>query len=75
MSDVCIIWQDDPRKKWKKEIILELIPSRDGKVRQCKVKIGSGVTTRAVNQLFYLEVSAETFAMEYVKDNCTNKDE
>ena len=64
VGDICIIWQDDPRKKWKKCLILELMPSRDGKIRQCKVKIGSSVTTRAVNQLFCLEIEAEQFAEE-----------
>ena len=53
---------------------MELIPSTDKKIRQCKVKVGSKVTTRAVNQLYYLEVSAEKFAREYERDNCTDKD-
>ena len=73
VGDICIIWQDDPRKKWKKGMILELIPSRDNKIRQCKVKVGSKVTTRAVNQLYYLEVTAEEFAEEYKKSNNTDK--
>ena len=54
-------------------MILELIPSKDNKIRQCKVKVGSKVTTRAVNQLYYLEVTAEEFAEEYKKSNNTDK--
>ena len=73
VGDICILWQDDPRKKWKKGIILELIKSKDNEIRQCKVKVGSKVTTRAVNQLYYLEVTAEEFAEEYKRSNDTDK--
>ena len=57
----------------EKGIILELIPSRDGKIKQCKVKVGSKVTTRVVNQFYYLEVTAEEFAEEYKRSNNTDK--
>ncbi|CAL4163901.1 unnamed protein product, partial [Meganyctiphanes norvegica] len=63
IGDLCIVWhKDDPRKKWKKVIILDLFPSADGNIRQCKIKVSTGVMTRPVNQLYSLELNAESFS-------------
>ena len=63
-GDVCIVWSKDPRRKWKKAIILEVIPSADGAIRECKIKMDTVVTTRPVNQLYSLEITAEEFTKE-----------
>ena len=63
-GDVCIVWSKDPRRKWKKAIILEVIPSADGAIRECKIKMDTVVTTRPVNQLYSLEITAEEFTKD-----------
>ena len=65
IGDLCIVWhKDDPRKKWKKAIILDLFSSADGNIRQCKIKVSTGVMIRPVNQLYSLELNAESFSEE-----------
>ena len=61
IGDLCIVWDKDPRKKWKKAIITELIYSSDGKIRQCKIKMDTVVTIRPVNQLYSLELTVESY--------------
>ena len=47
IGDICIVWQDDPRKQWKKARVLEVIRSDDGQIRECVVKMVTGQTTRS----------------------------
>ena len=61
VGDLCIVWHKDPRKKWKKAIIIELLPSTDGLIRQCKIKMDTVETTRPVNQLYSLEITADDY--------------
>ena len=68
-GDICIVWQDDPRKNWKKARILSVIKSKDGNIRSCKVKMDTGVTIRSVNQLYHLEITTDSL-FEANKDNC-----
>ena len=61
IGDVCIVWHKDPRRKWKKAIITEVIPSADGMVRQCKIKMDKAECIRPVNQLYSLELNADEY--------------
>ena len=58
LGDICIVWQKDPRKKWGKAIITDIIYSDDGNIRECQIKMGKTITTRPVNHLYSLEVNA-----------------
>ena len=66
VGDICIIWQQDPRKRWKKARVLEVIRSDDGQIRECVVKMVTGNTTRSVNQLYFLEITAEERSREVI---------
>ena len=70
VGDLCIVWDKDPRKKWKKAIITEIIESVDGQIRQCKIKMDTVVTTRPVNQLYSLELTVEKY-LEAAKQQIT----
>ena len=70
VGDLCIEWSKDPRKKWKKAIIIELIKSADDQIRQCKIKMDTVVTTRPVNQLYSLELTVEKY-LEAAKQQIT----
>ena len=59
VGDVCIIYSEDPRRKWRMAIILRKIQSQDGECRQCEIKTAHGVTTRAINHLYPLELQVE----------------
>ena len=59
VGDVCIIYSEDPRCKWRMAIIMRKIQSQDGEVRQCEIKTEHGVTTRAINHLYPLELQVE----------------
>ena len=61
LGDICIVWQKDPRKKWRKAIITDIIYSNDGNIRECQIKMGKTITTRPVNHLYSLEINAESF--------------
>ena len=67
VGDLVIIHSHDPRLKWRKAIILENIPSEDGKIRRCKVKTSTGQTIRAVKHLYPLEINVETF-IDHIKE-------
>ena len=62
VGDVCIVWKDkDPRHKWRKAVIKELMDSSDGQTRQVKIAIGDREQVRPVNQLYSLELTAEKY--------------
>ena len=61
VGDVCIVWCKDPRRKWRKAVVKELISSQDGQIRQCKICVGTGEQIRPVNQLYSLELTAEKY--------------
>ena len=61
VGDVCIVWCKDPRRKWRKAVVKELISSQDGQIRQCKICLGTGEQIRPVNQLYSLELTAEKY--------------
>ena len=63
VGDLCIVWSKDPRRKWKKAIITDLILSADGLIRQCRIKMDKVESIRPVNQLYSLEITAD----EYIK--------
>ena len=67
IGDVCIVWQKDPRKKWRKAIITDVIFSNDGAIRECQIKMGKTITTRPVNHLYSLEINAESFRQKEVR--------
>ena len=58
-GDMVIMHSHDPRIKWRKAIVLELIASEDGVFRKCKVKTSTGQTIRATNHLYPLEINVE----------------
>ena len=80
-GDVVIIHEDDPRFKWKKAIVTQVLPSEDGQIRKCKIKIQGSKrsSTRAVSLLYPLELSAETFVdkdkLEYSNQLCQTEEE
>ena len=45
VGDVCLIYTDQPRLKWKMAVILQLIESKDGQHRQAVIKTENGTTT------------------------------
>ena len=49
------------KEKVEKAIITEFLPSKDGQIRQCKIKMDTVETTRPVNQLYSLEITADEF--------------
>ena len=59
VGDICILHADDPRYKWRLAVILKTIISQDGECRQCEIRTSHGVTTRATNCLFPLEIEVE----------------
>ena len=58
-NDICLVYADDPRYRWKLAKILRVITSEDGEVRQCEIKTAHGTTTRATNCLFPLEIQVQ----------------
>ena len=62
VNDLVIIHSKDPRLQWKRAIVKEILPSKDGQPRVCKVQTTSGLTTRAIKDLYPLEMQAEDFA-------------
>ena len=73
IGDVCIIWNDtDPRSRWKKGLITDLIKSDDGMIRKARVRIQSStkkheIITRSVNHLYHVEVNDKGFVDMYNK--------
>lgn len=63
-NDICLIYAEDPRYRWKLAKILRVITSEDGQVRQCEIKTAHGTTTRATNCLFPLELHIEEDAQQ-----------
>ena len=59
VNDLVIIHSKDPRLQWKRAIVKEILPSKDGQPRVCKVQTTSGLTTRAIKDLYPLEMQAE----------------
>ena len=49
----------DPRIRWRKAIVIELIASEDGAIRKCLVKTSTGETIRAIKHLYPLEINVE----------------
>ena len=59
VGDIVIIHGSDPRIKWRMAKIVEVVYSKDGEIRQCKVETENCVMSRPVNQLYSLEINAE----------------
>ena len=59
VGDVCLIYSDKPRLKWKMAVILQLIESKDGQHRQAVIKTENGTTTRSLNHLYSMELELE----------------
>ena len=57
-----IIHSKDTRLQWKRAIVKEILPSKDGQPIECKVQTTSGLTKRAIKDLYPLEMQAEDFA-------------
>ena len=58
-GDVCLVYSDQPRLKWKMAVILRIVESSDGQSRQAVIKMSHGTTTRALNHLYPLELEVE----------------
>ena len=61
VGDVCLVYSDQPRLKWKMAVISKLTPSSDGQHRQAVIKMANGTTTRPLNHLYPLELEVEDF--------------
>ena len=59
VGDVCLIYSEQPRLKWKMAIIMQLIESEDKEHRQAVIKTENGTTTRSLNHLYPLELEIE----------------
>ena len=81
VGDVVIVHEDDPRFKWKRAIVVKIMPSEDGQIRKCKIKLQGfkRETTRAVSLLHPLELTAETFVdadqLEYANKICEEEEQ
>jgi hypothetical protein len=64
VGDIVQIHDDTPRLLWKLGKILELHVGTDGFIRSVKLKMGTGVVTRAVQHLYPLEVSADDYQLQ-----------
>ena len=59
VGDVCLIYSDQPRLKWKLAVIMQLIESKDKEHRQAVIRTENGTTTRSLNHLYPLELEVE----------------
>ena len=59
VGQICLVYSDLPRLKWKLAIILQLVQSKDGEYRQALIKTENGTTTRSLNHLFHMELELE----------------
>ena len=66
VGQVCLVYSDLPRLKWKLAIILQLVQSKDGDYRQALIKTENGTTTRSLNHLYSLELELEDLNDEHL---------
>ena len=60
VGDVVIVKDNIHRGNWKLAKIEQLVPSRDGEIRSCKIKLPSGtILNRPMNLLYPIETSHE----------------
>lgn len=60
VDDIVIIVGEDERGKWPKGRVLEVIKSRDGKVRSAKVQTATGIYVRPASKLAVLDVGSDS---------------
>ena len=59
VGQICLIYSDVPRLKWKIAVITKLIVSQDGEVRTASIRTENGMTTRSVNHLIPMELEID----------------
>ena len=78
IDDVVIVFEDkQPKQSWKLGRIVELITSKDNKIRGAKVKLGKtkNVIGRPINRLYPVEVRKTLEKSVIDKSNERSKDE
>ncbi|XP_053383165.1 uncharacterized protein LOC128549742 [Mercenaria mercenaria] len=76
IGDIVLLKEDLPRGSWKLGKIVNLIQSRDGKIRSAKVKVSSGkVLGRPLKLLFPIETSSSAGETYFHSDKCGTTDE
>ena len=66
VGQICLVYSDLPRLKWKLAIILQLVQSSDGDLRQALIKTENGTTTRCLNHLFPMELELEDLRYKHL---------
>ena len=70
VGEVVSIFDENTHKLfWSKGLILELLPSEDGRIRKAVVKVNGITTVKAINHLYPLEARVEESIEAFQKHN------
>ena len=70
IGEVVSIFDENTHKLfWSKGLILELLPSEDGRIRKAVVKVNGITTVKAINHLYPLEARVEESIEAFQKHN------